>query len=372
MGSSSCNKYGIRYLYDVKGYIKGADHILANHKIEDFHHVFYIVHISLIALGKSIFGGSVVPNVVFQILLSGAATLALYFSSTRLFNSANAGLLTALFFLLWLDCIHWNTVLLSESLFCSIIIFLLAVIIHFKGRLKDFVGIGVLSLFLMFTRPTSVVVLVGVVVYLLFYYQKDIVKSSKFSRWSLFVLLLLIALAGATLLFQKWNFTVDYLTGNVVTYMDTLEGKDNYYSSLQLKNDFDYTEKYELAVFNMMDFVFHHPIYFLKLAVLKVFYLLSFYRPYYTSIHNLYNAVWLAFIYTGFIYGFIKEKSKPIKAFTLTVIITNCALIAISTVDWDNRFFIPMEPVIVLYAGYGWYKIIEKASCRLKAPQALL
>lgn len=35
------------------------------------------------------------------------------------------------------------------------------------------------------------------------------------------------------------------------------------------------------------------------------------------------------------------------------MIIVNCGLIAISTVDWDNRFYIPMEPGLVLLAGGG-------------------
>jgi hypothetical protein len=51
--------------------------------------------------------------------------------------------------------------------------------------------------------------------------------------------------------------------------------------------------------------------------------------------------------------GWRKASEATINVFIIPVIVVNCGLIAMSTVDWDNRFYIPMEPGIVLLAGGG-------------------
>jgi hypothetical protein len=59
------------------------------------------------------------------------------------------------------------------------------------------------------------------------------------------------------------------------------------------------------------------------------------------------------FIYLSFFLGARKLWGQPILYFVLTIILTNCLLIGIATVDWDNRFYIPMEPGIVVICGGG-------------------
>ena len=42
--------------------------------------------------------------------------------------------------------------------------------------------------------------------------------------------------------------------------------------------------------------------------------------------------------------------------------LVNCGVVVISGVDWDNRFYIPMESGIVVLAGFGADKLIGKVS----------
>jgi hypothetical protein len=61
----------------------------------------------------------------------------------------------------------------------------------------------------------------------------------------------------------------------------------------------------------------------------------------------------MAAIYSLCYFGWKRLGRTPIGYFIVTVVIVNASVIAISTVDWDNRFFIPIEPGIVVLAGVG-------------------
>lgn len=64
-------------------------------------------------------------------------------------------------------------------------------------------------------------------------------------------------------------------------------------------------------------------------------------------------------IYGLFYLGWKQLTNKPFQFFVLVIILVNCLLVSISTVDWDNRFYIPMEPVIVLIAGRGAVYVLD-------------
>lgn len=349
-------------LYDVNGYINGADYLINHGSYEDFHHVFYGLHVGIIALGRLFLPDQIIQVIIFQVLLSLLSTVVLYLSVHKLFKNRIAAILSSFIFLFWWDCIHWNTTLMSESLFCSLTIFIVYILAHFKGLKMDFVKLGVLLFAISFTRPTSVVILIGVIVFFLFYYKEPLKQLSVVRKTILSLSFILLSLLGAALMFQKWDFTEAYLKGEVVTYMSTIPESPLYKEELHapVKNTEKVVMESELGIVRMTKFMADYPGYFFTMAVKKVYYLLSFQRPYYSVWHNAFSVVWLVFIYTCFIIGFVKCSSSPIKAFALTVIMVNCGLIAISSVDWDNRFFIPMEPGIVLFAGYGLHVLFIK------------
>ncbi|MEQ8243914.1 hypothetical protein, partial [Fulvivirga sp.] len=201
----------------------------------------------------------------------------------------------------------------------------------------------------------------GVIVFFPFYYKEPLKQLSVVRKTILSLSFILLSLLGAALMFQKWDFTDAYIKGEVVTYMSTIPDSPLYKEELHVPLN---TEKVmmesEVGIVRMAKFMTDYPGYFFTMAVKKVYYLLSFQRPYYSVWHNTYSVIWLALIYGCFAIGYLKCSSDPIKAFVISVIVVNCALIGMSTVDWDNRFFIPMEPGIVLFAGYGAYKFLAK------------
>jgi hypothetical protein len=352
-------------LIDVEGYIEGADDLIKYGRYEDPHHVFYGLHVAIIALGRLFFPDQIIQIIIFQIILSLFSMVALYQSVNKLFENKTAALISCLIFIFWWDCIHWNTTLMSESLFCSLTIFIIYMLVHFQGGKMDFVKLGILLFAISFTRPTSVVILVGVIVFFLFYYKEPLKQLSVVRKTILSLSFILLGLLGAALMFQEWDFTEAYVKGEVVTYMSTIPDSPLYKEELHvpLKNTENEVMESEVGIVRMAKFMTDYPGYFFTMAVKKVYYLLSFQRPYYSVWHNTYSVIWLALIYVCFAIGYLKCSSDPIKAFVVSVIVVNCALIGMSTVDWDNRFFIPMEPGIVLFAGYGAYKFLAKLKC---------
>jgi hypothetical protein len=345
--------FGVRQLFDAKGYVQGADFLLTYGKLEDIHHAFYCVPIAGLALFRFLFPGEVVPFLIFQCLVSGLAAWALFKSATKLFNDSLAGLFSAIVFLIWWDNVHWNVVTMTESLFRSTICFMIWALVYFKESVPDIVRMVILSIVLFFIRPTGAIIIIGAIVFCIRYYWPRL-RTHKVSVAIIFIGVGVLAYVSANLLFSRWDFTQQYVKGNIVTYADHFNPITANYESLRINTDqveFDSTQAPSIK--KMISFVVSNPGIFLKAAGMKMGYLVLGVRPYYSVRHNVFTLVWLLIMYGLCWLGWRKCHSYPIKLFVLTVILINCALIGAATVDWDNRFYIPMEPGIILLVGGG-------------------
>ena len=131
--------YGIRVFMDSEGYIEAADYMVANGKLQDIHHLYYSVPILIMAAFRALFPGELMPILLFQCLLSGLATVALYKSAEKIFNSGLAGLMAGVIFLIWLDNIHWNITTMTESIARSVFCFVVYVVAHWQNRMKNMI-----------------------------------------------------------------------------------------------------------------------------------------------------------------------------------------------------------------------------------------
>lgn len=358
------NYPGIREdLYDARLYIKGAEFLLLQGRFEDTHHIFYGIPILLMASSKWL-TGSVVIYIIFQSVISGLAAWSMYLSASEIFNNRRAALFSGIIFLVWWDVVVWNTAVMTDSIGCSLVCFVIYILTHFRGSLKNYTGLIALLMASFFTRPTGVLIIAGVVFYLVIYHWKH-VNQKPIWRNLMVILLIVLSYVSAELLFSMWDFGRYYSTGNIVTYMDTIEGAPLYVQSLRLNTTgLDLPSMEMSGIGKIVYFIFHNPIYFLKSSVLKIFYLVSGIRPYYSWLHNGYSILWLTSIYVLFFLGCKNlNRHQPIKWFAVSVVMINCFLIGIAAVDWDNRFYLPMQPGIVLFAGGGaaylmsWFKI---------------
>lgn len=357
-------QYGVRNLFDGLAYVRHADYLILNGHLEDPHETFYAVPIALIAFFRWMFPAQLLPYLFFQSALSFLATLALYRAGTRIFDYTLAGFMSAIIFLLWWDNIHWNTTTLTESLACSIICFTVWQLTRFKGSVKDYCWIIILLILNLFTRPTGIVIIVGTLAFLIHYYWHDLRRDLIVMAIGIPVLVLL-TYWSADHMFSRWDFTEQYVRGNIVTYMDGIEGNELYSEDLQIDTAGLTIPQGKPSVMKIVYFMVNNPVHFIKAACLKIYYLMTGIRPYYSVVHNIYILVWMLLMYTLYCMGWCSTTKKSIRFFTLVVVILNCSLIGISTVDWDNRFYIPMEPGIVLLAGGGAARLIGVLRSRI-------
>jgi hypothetical protein len=348
---------GIRVeLFDSKVYTEAADHLFESAYLSKIHQVFYLLPIFLIGLFHKISNG-LTAFIIFQSIVSLFATLALYKSAKKLFNDDRVGLFASVLFLIWWDMIQWNTALLTESLFASLLSFLILVLVQFNYTRSDYSRLLILLVLCLITRPTGVIVAASAVLFLLVKNDSRLISTPGL-RAILIALACVISLLGAFAMFSIWDFSDQFVRGNIVTYIDTYPDGD---LGLRLPTDnLIIPDSTESPIEKMMAFIYHNPIHFLQAASLKVFYLLSNIRPYYSVLHNAYSVCWLGIIYLLFAVGFRSITNKSIRAFVIAMIVINCLLIAIGTVDWDNRFYVPMVPGIVIISAGGLLQVLRK------------
>lgn len=354
--------YGLRFFVDSEAYIREADLLITKGEFSDTRYIFYSSTIFLIALCRLFFPDGILLFIIIQCILSGIAAIALYKSSLCIFRSKFAGLFSALFFLLWMDNIHWNTVVMTESLLASTVCFVIFCLSRFEGSTKDYAWLLVLSVISLLIRPTGVIVIVGVVLFVTTHYWIGL-KGKPVIKLSLVTGLLAISIICATIMFEHWDFSRQYEQGNIITYADVIDKKNDSYDAQYLRINSDHIDLAEPSttpIIKVIHFISYNPVHAVKTGGLKVWYLISFVRPYYSDLHNLFSISWVVFIYWLFYVGLKKAFDRRLIFFVVTVIFVNCALIFISSVDWDNRFYIPMEPGIVLLAGGGMAYFLEK------------
>jgi hypothetical protein len=348
--------YGLRHLHDADYYVAEGAFFIRNGSFNDTN-FFYFIPVLLLGI-CTLFGPMGVPVfLVFQCCLSLAACFALYRSAALLFKNGKVALAVPLIFLLWWDNIHWNITTMSESVFCSLICFTVYALVQFRGKTKDFLLIGTLTILTLLSRPTGVIVAAACGLFFLTWYRRQILGN----KTILYGFAAIATIAFFALVYgmaHSYDLEDQYARGNIVTYMDLAEGKVVYRESVRLDvSELDVAPEQQSRPYRMYYFITHNPAFLAKMAFWKIAYLVTGFRPYYSLMHNLFTACWLVFIYVLFFFGIRKSVNLSLNVFIIAIIFLNCIIVGFSTIDWDNRFYIPMEPGIVLMAGAGLFLI---------------
>ena len=211
------------------------------------------------------------------------------------------------------------------------------------------------------TRPTGVVIVLSV---LFFFIVRSEKRAASIDLWFVVsgIALISVLLLGAQYLFTRWDFTDQYRRGNIITYADVVKGSSLHYPLMQLDDPVRMPDTDQPGLLRMALFVLYNPWYFFKAMVLKIVFLLSGIRPYYTILHNVYSLSWNIMIYIFFIMGCRAATRRDIVTVVVGAMVLNCLLVGISSVDWDNRFLAPMVPGLVLIAGGGMVALVKRVT----------
>ncbi|MBC5994801.1 glycosyltransferase family 39 protein [Pontibacter cellulosilyticus] len=332
-------------------YIPYATEVAANGITAGAHDNRYLGYIFF--LGFFLKTGLSLPAAILaQVAFSGFAAICLYKIAKALTHSSSiAAFAATLLFILWKDVQYLNYYILTESLFTSFIL----ITLYFTIRATSFMSLLPALLAAGFTtvlRPNGFIVLVGVLLYFL-YTQRDLLRKYKLtSAVALAGALLLAFLALDKYLLVTFKVVETYASGSVI-----------YASNMFALNPQEYQVTTppvnQPPVLRITTFIGEHPMYFLKLLLLKLGLFVAYAKPYYSLFHQL---LIILVIYPLYLFSVPFFRSKgwgDTKAFILTVILLQTAIVAFTVEDWDSRFVIPLIPLVMI-TGVAGARIVVK------------
>ena len=309
-------------------------------------------------------GGGVREIVFLQILIAGIALWAFYHLGKHLF-SAEAAVISTLLVALYPKFAYWNLLVLTESLYISCLIITLWMVSVARGRWHWF-GVALFVLFTVSIRPHGVGLLVA-------FGLVGMIWLIRIKAFRTLALIGLVMVVSASVLWQQLgtmtkheNLIHHYEYGTVIWGDEqsrvleppsrVFEGQDVYPS-------------HPVAAVGW--YLWQNPIRFLKLATLKVGYLFSHLRTYYSDLHNLFTMVYLYPCYLFMLIGFVGVRSSQPGLIQLSgwIILCQTGIVSLTFADWDGRHLLPLLPIVFLMAGAGFWDLLTRWMDRLSGSE---
>jgi hypothetical protein len=229
--------------------------------------------------------------------------------------------------------LYWQLTLFSESFFIALS--MIATYFAFNSAtLKNLILTLIFSLLLIFCRPVGVFYALG----LLFVVMKLRQIKSAFVLVSVsYAVLILIILFVAPLHFK--GIALPVLEGSVIcghpTYPDLSIAEGNYtlfgvYSIL--------IEQHGFA--SLCELFFQKGISFFTLT-----------RPYYSTSHNIVNAMHYVFLFVALysVYDLKRKKIHPLlTSYSAMLIVSSALLVVLFYNEWSERYIVPLFPFFIL------------------------
>jgi hypothetical protein len=338
-------KLGVRTELEAEKYIREGDNLYKNEGLSAPKYIFYLPIILLIYLSKVLgFGYGFV--VVIQVLLSGFAILRFYQLCQQLTKSKIRGLLGALLLIIFIPLQSWNFYLYSDSIFISLVIIFLGVV--YKHANRGWLGVLKILLFLLiliFSRPHGLLLIPPTFFYLLFKKQDKVHRLTTAGITGVFFTLMYFLLNKAFKGGEDMDAMKPFIEEHIICFVPLKpEG-----ASLDLLNT-------DSPVKNLLYYVTHNPLHYLKLMVLKLWSFFNITRPYYSFGHNLLLCLYIIPLYF-FAVASIRRFWKSNSAYALFIfglIVLYPLGATLQCDDWHSRFTMVVIPSLsVLSISYS-------------------
>ena len=333
-------------------YIDQAQKFLQNGKFTSNNFIFYSTQILLIAAVLKIKAGFWLI-ILIQFVFSWWATFSLYKLAHYLFNSLTA-LIAVILFLLNLPLQEFNTFLQTESLFYSITIITSSYVIRLQQfKLKHFLIIFPLLILISVTRPTGLLFIPVVFLYLFFYHFNFITIVQKITLALILGFTFFFVLNWALGSGGELDFILPFIKENIICGVPS-------FSDLRDAKSLGY----ENSLYGLLSYIFHHFQQFIKLSWLRSIAFWGLLRTYYGMAHNIYLAMLFYPIYILCIFHLIfsDKKSRPALTYCAILILLTWITVLITCDDWHNRFFLTISPYLILFASPVLANLISRIS----------
>ena len=308
---------------------------------------FYSTEIFVILIDKSLRAGMVFV-IIIQLFFSLLATFSLYKLATHLF-SEKTGLACVALFLLNYPFHAFNTFAQTESLYYSLSIIVSSYLLRLPSlRIKNILIISIALLIITFTRPTGILFVPPVALYLWLRFGKSIRSAPIIITGTVLSILFIIVLNTAISSGGQLDFMLPFKTNQIICGV-----------SLETYNNMKTTERGN-SIYGVFYYVTHNFSHFSNLAAQKTIAFFGLTRTYFSTGHNLFLVL---FFYPLYLLIILSSKSwikNNLHTFVYlcTVLLITWATTLLTCDDWHNRFFLAISPYAILLSLPAVNKII--------------
>jgi hypothetical protein len=319
-------------------YIHEANTLLHTGSLTAANYWFYFTQITLLAIAFKLNLGYTFVVIV-QLFFSAWAMLSFYRLAASLF-SKQTSFAGTLIFLLNYSYHEFNTYVQTESLFHSFTVIFASYLLRLtRLTLPNAIIIFFSTALICITRPTGLLLVPGIALYLLFAFFKAIPNRSKIGLVVLSgiaFLLLINAVIGSK---GEWDFMLPYLDEHIICGVPTL------HHWVDIK-----TEINDDSIYGLYYHIVHNFDQFFRMAFLRSKAFFGLLRTYYGRGHNMYLAV---FFYPLYAIALLSLgwwwKLQPNRLLYLSCAVLMTWVTTLLTCDdWHNRWFLTISPWIIL------------------------
>jgi len=343
---------GIKIVSDSPRYLEYANGLASGFYVER-HNFWYVGYAFYLLIVFKVFGAGVTGAVIGQYCFAFLAVIALYRTAFPLSRSTLSSVITCLLFIAFADISLWNSYILTESLYTSFICFSIFFLVTVHKHKPNAINISmaiVTVVFTFFIKPTGIALLAAVL---------GTISYEMFRRMAGGMVRVTILFSCAAVLFLLANSMMttygimeNYQSGEVIYDVRTYTG-DYPVNGLTIDPPSDlYVPGSPQPVVRVLLFMLYCPVYWMKLFSLKVFYLLTHTRPFWSAFHNVYSLLLLLPSYVLVFKAFIdKRVDRQTIFFSVVFLLIHIVSVGVTSEDWDGRFLIPMLPVVFVLSG---------------------
>ena len=331
--------YGVKTSVDSVIYQENAAALL-NGVVPAGRDIWYISY-SFFLAAASLLGGDDVA-ILFQVLISGVALYFLYRATYKITANEITSLLTCAFYLGWIKIHQWNFFIYTDSLFTSMSIVSFAALVLSKSS-KQYALTFIIFLFTVFIRPTGIALIAGVLVY---GFAHSYHRISRKVWLTTIILSIAVGLLILNFVMRDYNFIDSYLKAELIYPNVTL--------GLQPPDDLITPSDEHSPLVSLITFIFSNPFYFFKITTFKLLLFLGNVKPYFSLVHNVLIMGFLFPLYFFAIKGFQNFPSnRKEHYFVAGFVIMQCAIVSLTSENWDGRFLIPILPFVFMLSAVG-------------------
>ncbi len=337
---------GINYAIDTTRFEAAADAWL-NGTFEPDYLLWYSGYTTFLVLSKLLFH-SIYPTIFFQYLLSLTSSMLFYEGVCKLLKNKQTGFFATLLVISYAPIQQWNTCLLTESVFISLILlFVWALSIETKSH--KYVLLLFISTLAALLRPNGGILLITFCCI----YEIHSIRQTKKS-------LVFLITGAAIMVFLLNSFTTTFYQ----FLLDSFNKGEiicGYHAWTIPNGEHIAADVSRGSIPKIVTLIFSDPVKSMHLFTGRFAALWMDVRSYYSLTHNVYIGLYLLPAYAAAIIGFIQYRKvfTELAWATLLYCGMNSLLVMITYADWDGRFLAPLLPMVFIWSGLGSYFSIQ-------------